>query len=317
MNRSETVLILGANGQLGSELAPALAARHGARNVVLADLRKAESPYASVLLDVTDRAAVNALFADTRPSIVYHLAAILSASGEKNPALAWDVNLNGLLNVLDAAVAHRTQQLFWPSSIAVFGPSTPRNPAPQAGPTEPTTHYGIAKRTGELLLNYYHTHHGLDVRSLRYPGLISYKTPPGGGTTDYAVDIFHSAKTPNAGPFVCPLSPNAGLPMLYMPDAVRATLELMAAPAESIRIRTSYNLHGLSFTPAEIAAAIQAAGVPLAIEYQPDHRDGIAATWPAVVDDTPARTDWGWAPKYDLPALVADMLEHLQVSVLN
>lgn len=218
--------------------------------------------------------------------------------------------MNGLLNVLEAARKHKVSRVFWPSSIAAFGASTPAEKTPQQTIMEPDTVYGISKLAGELWCQYYHTHFGLDVRSLRYPGLISYKTPPGGGTTDYAVDIFYHAVEDRS--YTCFLEADTRLPMMYMPDAVRATLMLMEAPAACLSVRTSYNLHGMSFTPAEVAAAIRQHRPNFSVSYQPDFRQQIADHWPASIDDSAARQDWGWQPAFDLPALCADMLTHLE-----
>jgi nucleoside-diphosphate-sugar epimerase len=249
------------------------------------------------------------VLAQYRVTIVYHLAALLSAKGEQQPDLAWRVNMEGLRNVLEACRLAGVSRLFWPSTIAVFGPDTPRQQTPQHTVMNPTTLYGVTKLAGEQLCAWYHRRYGLDVRSLRYPGLISYTAPPGGGTTDYAVEIFHQALAHNR--YTCFLEPNAALPMLYMPDAVRATLELMQAPAGAIRIRTSYNLGGLSFTPAELADAIRQNRPEFEIDYAPDFRQQIAQSWPASLDDSDAQTDWGWKPEFDLSSMTLDMLTQL------
>lgn len=305
------ILIIGANGQIGSELTAALAARHGSDAVVASDVgphgRHAGVPYVS--LDVLDAAALSGCVVRHRITQIYHLAAALSARGEQNPTWAWRLNMDGLLNVLEVARHHGLERVFWPSSIAAFGPGTPADPAPQHGVMDPGTVYGISKLAGERWCAWYHANHGVDVRSLRYPGLISHATAPGGGTTDYAVQIFHDALT--TGHHRCFLAADQALPMMYMPDALRATIELMEAPAEAIRERGSYNVGALSFTPAALAAEIARHVPALQVTYEPDFRQAIAASWPRSVDDSAARADWGWAPAYDLSAMVTDMLAHL------
>ena len=305
------ILIIGANGQIGTELAEALAARHGPAAVVTSDLspRGRVTGVAHEALDVTDAAALTAVAERHAVTQVYHLAAALSARGEQHPMWAWDLNMKGLLNVLELARTHRLDKVFWPSSIAAFGPTTPRDATPQKTVMEPTTVYGISKLAGEGWCAWYHRMHGVDVRSLRYPGLISWKTPPGGGTTDYAVEIFHEAIKHNQ--YTCFLGEDTALPMMYMPDAIRATLSLMDAPAEAIRERHAYNLAGCSFTPAEIARAIQAERPGFRIDYAPDFRQAIADSWPRSIDDSAARRDWHWRPDHDLPSMVRDMLANL------
>jgi len=306
------ILIVGANGQIGTELAQALAQRHGDANVITSDL----APEGRVpqltheMLDVTDAAALAEVVKRHHITQIYLLAAALSATGEKHPMWAWDLNMKGLLNVLELARTQKLDRIFWPSSIAAFGPTTPKHHTPQDTVMDPSTVYGISKQAGERWCAWYHAKHGVDVRSLRYPGLISYKTPPGGGTTDYAVDIFYGAL--KSGSYSCFLEQDQGLPMMYMPDAIRATLELMEAPAESIRERGSYNLAGCSFTPAEIADAIRAHIPAFEISYAPDFRQHIAASWPQSIDDSVAARDWGWKPEFDLNAMVADMLKNLK-----
>ena len=306
------ILIIGANGQIGTELTQALVRRHGPDAVVTADL----VPTGRVLglrhemLDVAEAGALNEVVTRHHISQIYLLAAALSARGEQHPKWAWDLNMKGLLNVLEIARTQRLERVFWPSSIAAFGPSTPRDHTPQKAVMDPTTVYGISKLAGEGWCAWYHRRHGVDVRSLRYPGLISWSTPPGGGTTDYAVEIFHEAL--KHASYRCFLAADTELPMMYMPDAIRATLELMGAPAASIRERGSYNLAGISFAPAQIAAEIARHLPALRVEYQPDFRQAIADSWPRSIDDSRARADWGWRPHYDLSAMVQDMLTNLR-----
>ncbi len=305
-----TTLVTGAHGQIGTDLVRALRARDGAERVLATDLHldpcdADDGP--CEILDVRDRDRLEALVAQYRVGTVYHLASLLSATGEKKPDLAWDVNTGGLRHVLDAARAHGLA-VFWPSSIAVFGPDTPKH-APQQGVLEPTTMYGVTKVAGELLCRYYHARHGVDVRSLRYPGLISYSADPGGGTTDYAVEIFHAAVS--GRPFVCFLQPETRLPMMYMPDALAATLGLMAAGPERLTVRTSYNVGALSFSCEELAEALRRRFPAFEVRYEPDFRQQIADSWPEAVDDAPARADWSWQPGFDLDVTVDDMIAHL------
>lgn len=309
--RPQKVLIIGANGQIGTELAETLVGRNGAASVVTGDLApEGRVPgIAHEALDVTDAAALTAVVERHGITQIYHLAAALSARGEQHPMWAWDLNMKGLLNVLELARSHKLHRIFWPSSIAAFGPTTPRDQTPQKTIMEPTTVYGISKLAGEGWCNWYHRMHGVDVRSIRYPGLISYKTPPGGGTTDYAVEIFHEALKHRR--YTSFLGADTALPMMYMPDAIRATLSLMDAPAGQIRERTSYNLGGISFTPAEIAQAIAQEIPGFEIDYAPDFRQGIADSWPRSIDDSAARNDWGWETEFGLQAMVRDMLQHL------
>jgi nucleoside-diphosphate-sugar epimerase len=309
------ILIVGANGQIGSELSLALAQRHGNAQVVTADLAPVgrHPQLRHEMLDATARGDLTEVVERHRITQVYLLAAALSATGEKAPLWAWNLNTSSLLGVLELARQGAIERLFWPSSIAAFGPSTPRVDTPQRTVMEPTTVYGISKLAGEGLCRWYHANHGVDVRSLRYPGLISYKTPPGGGTTDYAVDIFHAAV--KGEPYSCFLEPDEALPMMYMPDAIRATLELMEAPAAAIGERGSYNVAAVSFTPRQIAAAICRLVPGFEVRYAPDYRQAIAHAWPDSIDDSVARADWGWRAEYGLDAIVADMLEHLRVAV--
>jgi nucleoside-diphosphate-sugar epimerase len=304
------ILIIGANGQIGTELAEALAERHGHDAVVTSDLAPTGRVprLAHEALDVTDAAALAAVVARHRIERIVLLAAALSANGEKHPQWAWNLNMGGLLNVLELARSVKLKQVFWPSSIAAFGPTTPAT-AVQHTVMDPTTVYGISKLAGERWCAWYHTTHGIDVRSLRYPGLISWKTSPGGGTTDYAVEIFHAALKDKR--YTCFLRADTRLPMMYMPDAIRATVELMDAPAAQIRERGSYNLAGVSFTPREIADEIAKHLPGFELRCEPDFRQAIAASWPQVIDDAPARADWGWRARYDLAAMVQDMLRGL------
>lgn len=304
------ILIIGANGQIGTELAEALLERHGADAVITSDL----APEGRVhrvrheALDVTDAAALATVVKRHGITQVYLLAAALSANGEKHPQWAWNLNMNGLLNVLELARQVKFDRVFWPSSIAAFGPSTPST-APQQTVMDPSTVYGISKLAGERWCAWYHAKHGVDVRSLRYPGLISWKTPPGGGTTDYAVEIFHAAL--KEGRYTCFLEAGQALPMMYMPDALRATIELMNAPAAQVRQRGSYNLAGVSFTPEQIAASIRRRLPQFTMDCQPDFRQAIAASWPQRIDDGAAQADWGWKLQYDLDAMADDMLSNL------
>lgn len=311
MSRTPKILIIGANGQIGTELAEALAARHGHGAVVTSDLspRGRVAGLAHEALDVTDAGALAQVAERHAVTQVYLLAAALSARGEQHPTWAWDLNMKGLLNVLELARTLKLDKVFWPSSIAAFGPTTPRDHTPQKTVMEPTTVYGISKLAGEGWCAWYHRMHGVDVRSLRYPGLISWKTPPGGGTTDYAVEIFHEAL--KARRYTSFLGADSALPMMYMPDAIRATLALMDAPADALRERHGYNLAGVSFTPAELAAEIARQLPGFSIDYAPDFRQAIADSWPRSIDDSAARADWGWRPEYDLTAMTADMLANL------
>ncbi len=309
----EKILVIGASGQIGVELTLALRKIYGNANVVASDLReendllKGTGPYVS--MDVMNKEMLHVQVIRQNITQIYLLAAILSATGEKNPNLAWSLNMQSLLNVLDIAKEEKIHKVYWPSSIAVFGPTSPKKNCPQQTVIEPITVYGISKYAGEFWCNYYHQRWGLDVRSIRYPGLISYKSAPGGGTTDYAVEIFHEALEEKS--YECFLEPDTYLPMMYMPDAIKATLELMEAPEEKIKIRTSYNIAGMSFSPKEIAAEIKKHMPEFTISYKPDYRQQIANSWPQSIDDSVARNDWGWKEDYDLSAMTKDMLENL------
>jgi nucleoside-diphosphate-sugar epimerase len=309
------ILIIGANGQIGTELAEALVLRHGRAALVTSDLASTGRVpgLAHEQLDCTDASALTQVVERHGITQVYHLAAALSARGEKHPMWAWDLNMKGLLNVLEIARSHRLDRIFWPSSIAAFGPSTPRDGTPQHTVMDPSTVYGISKLAGEGWCAWYHRNHGVDVRSLRYPGLISWKTAPGGGTTDYAVEIFHAAL--REGRYTSFLREDTALPMMYMADAIRATLELMEAPADQIRERHSYNLAGVSFTPAQIAQQIALRVPGFELRCEPDFRQAIADSWPSRLDDSAALRDWGWELQYGLPELVDEMLHHLSRSV--
>ena len=309
----EKILVIGASGQIGVELTLALRKIYGNSNVIASDLREQNpllegtGPYVS--LDVMNKEMLHVQVIRQNITQIYLLAAILSATGEKNSHLAWHLNMQGLLNVLDIAREEKLHKVYWPSSIAVFGPTSPKKNCPQQTVIEPITVYGISKYAGEFWCNYFHQRFGLDVRSLRYPGLISYKSEPGGGTTDYAVEIFHEALEEKK--YESFLKEDTYLPMMYMPDAIRATIELMEAPAEKISIRTSYNLSGMSFSPKEIAAEIKKHIPNFSISYKPDYRQDIANSWPQSIDDSVARKDWGWKEEFDLGGMTEDMLENL------
>lgn len=310
----EKVLIIGSGGQLGTELCETLRGMYGNANVVATDVRPL-SGYLSEsgpteVLDILDKKQFAEVLDRHKPSHIYHLAALLSATAEKNPKLGWTLNMDSLFHVLDAAKERSIAKIYWPSSIAVFGPNTPRVHTPQHCVMDPNTIYGITKLAGERYCEYYFEKHGVDVRSIRYPGLIGYKSAPGGGTTDYAVDIYHQALV--QGNYTCFLSEETELPMLYMPDALRATIQLMEAPAEQVKIRSSYNVAGMSFTPEQIAASIRKEIPSFEISYAPDYRQKIADSWPKSIDDGTARMDWGWKPEYDLQSMTRDMLKHLR-----
>lgn len=307
-------LIIGAGGQIGTELTLALRNKWGVDQVIASDIKTekpanlGEGPY--VALDILNQEAVREFIIREKIETVYLLAALLSATAEKQPDFAWKLNMEGLFTILDLAKEGYLKQIFWPSSIAVFGPTTPRDHTPQFTVMEPSTVYGISKQAGERWCEYYNQRYQVDVRSLRYPGLISYKSPPGGGTTDYAVDIFYQAK--KSGSYECFLSENTALPMMFMDDAIRATIELMEAPREQLRIKSSYNLGGISFTPKEIAASIQQHMPEFTIHYAPDFRQAIADSWPKSIDDSYAQTDWNWKASYDLSDLTREMLENVK-----
>lgn len=312
---SEKIFVIGANGQIGTELVIALRGLHGADQVIASDIHEPNEALRNSgpfeFANVLDKDNLQALFQKHQPTQVYLLAAILSAVGEQKPKLAWDLNMNGLLHVLDLAVEFKVAKVFWPSSIAVFGPHSPRENTPQYCVMDPNTVYGFSKLAGERWCEYYHAKYGLDVRSIRYPGLISWKAAPGGGTTDYAIHIFHEAL--KTGTYQSFLSADTRLPMMYMDDAIRATISLMDAPAEQISIRSSYNLAGVSFTPTELAEQIKQHLPNFTITYaENDPRQAIANSWPQSIDDSQANEDWDWEPAYDLARMTAFMLENLK-----
>ncbi len=311
----EKILVIGACGQIGVELTLALRKVYGNDNVIASDLREENpllhgtGPY--VTLDVMNNEMLHVMVIRQNITQIYLLAAMLSATGEKNPNLAWSLNMQSLLNVLEISKDENVKKIYWPSSIAVFGPSSPKIHCPQQTIIEPSTVYGISKFAGEFWCNYYHQRYKVDVRSLRYPGLISYKSKPGGGTTDYAVEIFYDAVEEKK--YKCFLKEDTYLPMMYMPDAIRATIELMEAPESSISIRTSYNIHGMSFSPKEISEEIKKHIPDFSIKYEPDYRQAIAESWPQNIDDSVAQKDWGWKPEYDLASMTEDMLKNVGV----
>jgi nucleoside-diphosphate-sugar epimerase len=310
--QSDTILVTGACGQIGSELVLALRKIH--QNVIGSDLKdptgdlKDSGPFER--LDVLHKPGLDAIVKKHKVTQIYHLAAILSATGEKNPEFAWRVNMKGLRNILDVSVENQLAKVFFPSTIAVFGPTTPRVNTPQYTVMEPNTIYGISKQAGERWADYYWQKKGLDIRSIRYPGLISYRTKAGGGTTDYAVDIYFEAVEKRA--YECFLKEDTILPMMYMPDAIRGTIMLMEAPAEKITIRSSYNFSGMSFAPKDVAEEIKTHMPDFQISYQPDFRQQIAESWPQSIDDSYAAKDWGWKPDFDLAKMTVDMLANIK-----
>lgn len=308
---TDKILIVGSQGQIGLELTQELRAIYGNENVIASDVKAPEQsngPFET--LDIMDKNRLDEIFKKHNVTQVYLLAALLSATAEKNPRFAWDLNMEGLFNVLNAAKDGIIKKVYWPSSIAVFGPTTPKKNTPQYTVMEPNTIYGISKQAGERYCEYYHQKYGVDVRSIRYPGLIGHKSAPGGGTTDYAVHIYHEALKNKK--YECFLSADTELPMMYMPDALKATINLMEAPAEQVKIRSSYNVAGMSFNPEEIAAEIRKHIPEFTISYNPDFRQAIANSWPQSIDDTQAREHWGWKPQYDLASMTKDMLDNLK-----
>ncbi|WP_278019864.1 L-threonine 3-dehydrogenase [Flavobacterium ginsengisoli] len=307
------ILIIGACGQIGTELTQKSRKIYGTENVIASDIRKLNTDVVNSgpfeVVNALDFNQIEHLVEVHKITDVYLMVALLSATAEKNPAFAWDLNMNSLFHVLNLAKAKKIQKIFWPSSIAVFGPTTPKENTPQYTVMEPSTVYGISKQAGERWCEYYHNIYGVDVRSIRYPGLISWSTPPGGGTTDYAVDIFYKAIADKK--YECFLSSETKMPMMYMDDAIDATINIMKAPVEEIKIHSSYNLVAMSFTPTEIAREIKKHIPEFEITYNPDFRQKIADSWPASIDDSSAREDWGWNHKFDLETMTKDMLEHL------
>jgi nucleoside-diphosphate-sugar epimerase len=311
--KDSVILVTGATGQIGSELVPEMRSRIGKDNVIIGVHKRPpakdleDGPYANV--DVTKKASVEEAVKEYEVNTIYHMAAILSATGEKDPWLAWDVNMNGTYNVLEVARDLKLRQVFCPSSIAAFGPETPRVFTPQETVLKPRTMYGVTKVAGELLCNYYWERFKLDVRGVRYPGIISNKTLPGGGTTDYAVEIFYEAI--KHGKYKCFLREDSTLPMMYMPDCIKATLDLMDAPIDKLKHHTDFNVSALSFSPKELANEIKQHLPGFKVTYEPDYRQAIADSWPKSLDDSAAREEWGWKPDYDLPSMVEDMLSVL------
>ena len=308
------ILIIGACGQIGTELTQKLREIYGVENVIASDIRKLNIDVVNSgpfeVLNALDFNQIQHLVEVHQIDEVYLMAALLSATAEKNPAFAWDLNMNSLFHVLNLAKAGKIKKIFWPSSIAVFGPTTPRENTPQYTIMEPSTVYGISKQTGERWCEYYYNSYGVDVRSIRYPGLISWSSPPGGGTTDYAVDIFHKAIAKKK--YDCFLSSETKMPMMYMDDAIAATIQIMQSQKEQIKIRSSYNLAAMSFTPTEIAEEIKKHIPEFTITYHPDFRQKIADSWPASIDDSAARDDWNWNHKFDISSMTKDMLDHLK-----
>ena len=311
---STKILIIGACGQIGTELTQQLRAIYGVENVIASDIRKLNIDVVNSgpfeVVNALDFNQIQHLVEIHNIDEIYLMAALLSATAEKNPAFAWDLNMNSLFHVLNLAKAGKIKKIFWPSSIAVFGPTTPRENTPQYTIMEPSTVYGISKQSGERWCEYYHNTYGVDVRSIRYPGLISWSSPPGGGTTDYAVDIFYKALSKKK--YECFLSSETKMPMMYMDDAIAATIQIMQSPKEKIKIRSSYNLAAMSFTPTEIAAEIKKHIPEFTISYSPDFRQKIADSWPASIDDSSARKDWNWNHQFDIESTTKDMLEHLK-----
>lgn len=316
---SQKILVLGASGQIGGELTEKLRAIYGSSNVIASDIRNGNTYLMSSgpfeIIDATDKEAILAAVKKYEVTQIYLLAAMLSATGEKFPKKAWDINMTSLLAVLDIAKEKYISQVYWPSSIAVFGPTSPKINTPQKTIMDPSTVYGISKISGEFWCNYYYEKYNVDVRSLRYPGIISWKTKPGGGTTDYAVDIFFKAI--EQGSFECFLREDTRLPMMYMEDAVNATVQIMQAKPEDITVRTSYNLSAMDITPKELASEIQQAIPNFTISYQPDFRQKIADSWPQIIDDTKAREDWNWSHKYTISSMTKDMLKNLQAQKIK
>jgi nucleoside-diphosphate-sugar epimerase len=310
--KKEKILVIGAGGQLGTELIQGFWKVYGKDRIIATDIKEPQGILAQgnfELLDVMKPKQLQVLLQKNKFTQLYHLAAVLSATGEKNPKSAWRLNMESLIHVLDEAVVSKIEKVYWPSSIAVFGPSTPKDHTPQDTIMDPVTIYGISKQAGERWCEWYWRRYGLDVRSLRYPGLIGYKAQPGGGTTDYAVEIFLAALKEKK--YECFLKRDTYLPMMYMEDAVKATIDLMETPAERISVRSAYNISAMSFCPAEIAHEITKHIPDFQITYHPDFRQEIADTWPNSIDDSRARGDWGWKPQFDLQKMTTDILRNL------
>jgi nucleoside-diphosphate-sugar epimerase len=315
----EKILITGASGQIGSELTPRLREKFGSENVVASDIREPDETLVEQrpfeVVDVTDKERLKKVVQEHEIDAIFHLAAILSASGERNPQLAWRVNILGLHNVLEIARELGLAKVFHPSSIAVFGPETPKDMTPQETVLRPKTIYGTTKVAGELIGDYYFNKYGVDIRGVRFPGVISNVAPPGGGTTDYAVEIFYEAV--NRGKYTCFVKENTILPMIYMPDCLKATMDLMEADLSRLKHHTDFNVSGLSFSVGELAAEIQKHLPDFEVSYAPDYRQVIADTWPRTIDDSAARSEWGWKPQYDLESMAIDMLDCLRSRLEN
>ncbi len=314
--KMKKILVIGAGGQIGTELVIELRKRFGSEQVIASDVREMENNqffggnYAK--LDVLNKEEIRTYIINNKITEVYLLAALLSATAEKNPDFAWKLNMEGLFTILGLAKEGYLKKIFWPSSIAVFGPTTPKDNTPQYTVMEPSTVYGISKQAGERWCEYYNSKFGVDVRSIRYPGLISHTSLPGGGTTDYAVDIFYHAK--KTGTYTCFLKEETALPMMFMEDAIRATVELMESPIENVKIRSSYNLGGISFTPKMLSEEIQKHIPEFKISYNPDFRQNIADSWPNSIEDSSAKKDWGWKDEFNLEKMVFEMLKHIDIS---
>lgn len=316
---SKKILVIGAAGQIGSELTMKLRGLFGNDNVIASDIKNAGEELMNSgtfeLADATDKARIESMVDSHKITDVYLMAAMLSATAEKIPMKAWNLNMDSLFNILNLAKDKKIERIFWPSSIAVFGPSSPKENTPQTTIMEPNTVYGISKQTGERWCEYFFNKYGVDVRSLRFPGIISYKTLPGGGTTDYAIEIFHSAL--KRGTYTSFLSENTALPMMFMDDALKATVDIMQAPSEKIKVRSSYNLSAMSFTPNQLAEEIKKQLPEFEIRYKPDSRQQIADSWPGSIDDSEARRDWGWKHEFDIKKLTRAMLDGLKIEKLT